>query len=338
VYSSQLEGTIGAATASLDSMPTRGLAMALSLILPLLGQNPTIRATAPLVVLSASVTDRAGKSIDGLTSMDFVLLDEATQKPVNVDVVDFGLPPIALVVLVQTSARSLSAFAKIRKVGAMIPEAVIGANGEAAVIAFDDEIRVLQDFTRSPDAVSDAFQNLKPRDSSGARTIDAVEKALVMLSGRAGPRRSSILIIGESRDRGSKSKPADLVLSLQRSGATVYSMRYSAYLMPSTTKPEDYEPGGGGYLDGIKELARLGKENTMDMLTRTTGGLDLRFETKSKLEKDLMRLARDIHNRYLVSFVPDLDKTQRFHRLTLKVKDRPNAVVLTRPGYWSLTD
>lgn len=322
----------------LHSMATRGLAMALSFALPLLGQNPTIRATAPLVVLSASVTDRAGKSIDGLTSMDFVLLDDSTQKPVNVDVVDFGLPPIALVVLVQTSARSLSALAKIRKIGAMIPEAVIGANGEAAVIAFDDEVTILQDFTRSPDAVSDAFQNLKPRDSSGARTIDAVERALAMLSGRPGPRRPAILIIGESRDRGSKSKPADLVLSLQRSGVTIYSMRYSAYLTPFTTRPEDYEPTGGGYLDGIKDLARLGKENTMDMLTRTTGGLDLSFETKSKLEKDLMRLAGDIHNRYLVSFVPDVDKMQRFHRITLQVKNRADAVVLTRPGYWSLTE
>ena len=51
-----------------------------------------------------------------------------------------------------------------------------------------------------------------------------------------------------------------------------------------------------------------------------------------------MRLAGDIHNRYLVSFVPDVDETQRFHRLTLQIKNRPDAAVLTRPGYWSLTD
>jgi hypothetical protein len=144
-----------------------------ALLLP--GQNPTIRTTAPLVVLSASVVDRQGRSIDGLTASDFILLDESSPKPVNVDLVDFGLPPIALVALVQTSARSLSGLAKIRKVGAMLSEAVVGENGELAVVAFDDEVRVLQDFTRSADAVSDAFSKLKPRDSSGARTMDAVE-------------------------------------------------------------------------------------------------------------------------------------------------------------------
>ncbi|HEY6989085.1 MAG TPA: VWA domain-containing protein [Bryobacteraceae bacterium] len=305
---------------------------------PLLGQNPPIRATAPLVVLSASVRDQQGKSIDGLTPADFVLLDDSVQKPVKVDVVDFGLPPIALVVLVQTSARSHSALGKIRKVGSMIPEAVVGENGEAAVIAFDDEIRVLQDFTRSPDAISDAFGKLKGRDSSGARAIDAVQKALEMLAGRPGPRRPAILIIGESRDRGSKTNAAELQEKLQRSGATVYGMRYSTYLTPFTTKPEDYEPAGGNWITGIQDLLRLGKQNTLEMLTQTTGGMDLGFETKLKLEKDLMRLAGDIHNRYLVSFVPAADQEARFHRITLQVKNRPDAVVLTRPGYWSFIE
>ncbi|HMJ61066.1 MAG TPA: VWA domain-containing protein [Bryobacteraceae bacterium] len=316
----------------------RQIVAVLCLAFPLLGQDTTIRTTVPLAVLPASVTDRHGKSIEGLTAGDFVLLDDSRPKPVHVDVIDSGLPPIALVVLVQTSDRSLSALAKIREAGAMISEAVVGANGEAAVIAFDDEVRVLQDFTHDADAVSGAFRNLKPRDSSGARMIDAVESSLALLASRPGPRRSGILIVGESRDRGSKSKPADLQVSLERTGVTVYSMRYSAYLTPFTTRPEEYEPGGGTYLDGIKDLARLGKLNAMEMLTRTTGGLDLSFETKSKLEKNLMRLAGDIHNRYLVSFVPDVDETQRFHRLTLQIKNRPDAAVLTRPGYWSLVN
>ena len=69
----------------LHLMVKRRLIMALSLALPVAGQNSTIHVTAPLVVLSASVTDRQAKSIDGLTAGDFVLLDESTRKPVNVD-------------------------------------------------------------------------------------------------------------------------------------------------------------------------------------------------------------------------------------------------------------
>src|SRR5256885_17017559 len=99
----------------LHSMRIRPLVVELCLAFPLLGQDTTIRTAVPLAVLPASVTDRHGKSIDGLTATDFVLLDDSRPKPIHVDVIDSELPPIALAVLVQTSDRSLSALAKIRK-------------------------------------------------------------------------------------------------------------------------------------------------------------------------------------------------------------------------------
>lgn len=317
-------------------MQLRSLAVTLTLAASLFGQDTTIRTTVPLVVLPARITDRRGKSIDGLTSADFTLFDNSRPKKVDVDVIDSGLAPISLIVLVQTSELSLSALGKIRKVGAMIPEAVVGDNGEVAVLAFDDQIRVLQDFTHSAEAVTDAFSDLKPSDSDGARMVDAVHRSLEMLAGRPGPRRSSVLIIGESRDRGSQAKLSDLRTDLQRNGVTVYAMHYSVYITPFTTKPDDYVPGGGNPLAAIGDLARLGKQNTLAALTSATGGLDLSFETKSKLEKNLMRLQADIHNRYFISFVPDVENTPNFHRLVLQVKNRRDAVVLTRPGYWTM--
>jgi VWFA-related protein len=316
-------------------MQTRSLLLTLSLAFHLSGQNTTIRTTVPLVVLPTSVTDRRGKPIDGLTAADFALFDNSRAKPVNVDVVDSGLPRIALVVLVQTSGLSLSALGKIRKVGAMMSEAVAGENGEIALISFDDQVRVLQDFTHNADAVADAFNDLKPSDSDHARMIDAIHSCLAMLANHPGPSRSSILIIGESRDRGSTAKLSDVQASLQRAGVTVYAMHFSVYLTPFTTKPDEYQPGNGNLFTGVTDLVRLGKQNTLEALTRTTGGLDLSFETKSKLEKNLMRLGSDIHNRYLVSFIPDVEKTQTFHKLLIQVKNHPDAVVLTRPGYWT---
>lgn len=50
-----------------------------------------------------------------------------------------------------------------------------------------------------------------------------------------------------------------------------------------------------------------------------------------------MQLAADVHNRYLVSFSPDQDSPSRFHSLTLRIKDHPEAVVRTRPGYWTVS-
>jgi VWFA-related protein len=298
-------------------------------------QPPTIRTTIPLVTVPVSVADQRGGFIYGLNSSDFLLLDDGRARPVRVDIVDSGLAPIALVTLVQTNDISLSALAKIRKVGAMIPEAVVGANGEAAVLAFDDHIRVAQGFTTDADAISKAFRDFKPADNMGARMIDAVDEALKLLATRPGPRRANILIIGESRDRGSEEKLTDLIPKIQRTGVTIYSLTYSAYVTPFTIKPEEYQPTGGGPLQAVTEIARLRKQNTVAALTDATGGRRFRFEIKSKLENDLIRLGTEIHSRYLISFTPDLNQAPRFHHLQVRIKNHPEAVVRARPGYWA---
>ena len=79
----------------------------------------------------------------------------------------------------------------------------------------------------------------------------------------------------------------------------------------------------------------MSKQNTAEALTSMTGGVTASFETKSKLERDLMQLSKDIHSRYLVSFVPDRDSTPNFHQVSIRIRNHPNAVVRTRPGYWA---
>jgi VWFA-related protein len=299
------------------------------------GQDTTIRTTVPLVVLPTSVTDKHGAVLSGLTASDFIVLDEGKPKSVNIDVVDSGLAPIALVVLIQTSETSSSALAKIRKMGALLSQSVLGENGELAVVTFSDRVDIVQDFTRDADQISTAFTGLKTGTGMEGRMLDAVSQSLRMLSDRPGSRRSNVLVIGESKDRGSDAKMDALAQTIQSTAVTIYGLKYSAYWTAFTTKPEDYAPSGGDLLTGIGEVARLGKQNTMEALTGLTGGVAAGFETKSKLEKDLMQLSRDIHSRYLVSFVPDKPEARMFHRVSIRIRNHPDAVVRTRPGYWA---
>ena len=315
-------------------MKNTPLAALLALSLTANSQDSMIRTNVPLVVLSASVTDKNGHTIAGLDASDFVLLDDGRSRPVHLDTIDSGLAPIALVTLIQTTAISGSALAKIKKVGAMIPAAVVGANGEAAVITFDDEVKLVQDFTTDADAIAGAFSALQPQDSGGGRIIDALDEALRLLARRPGPRRANILVISESKDRGSKEKLSDLIPKLQASGATVYNLTYSAYMTPFTTRPEDYQPTGGSL--PVIEAARLFKQNTAAALADVTGGKRFSFETKRKLENDLIGLGADLHNRYLLSFTPSVERNQRFHLLQLRSASHPEAIIRIRPGYWSV--
>jgi VWFA-related protein len=303
------------------------------------GQDTTIRTTVPLVIVPASVTDGHGRSIDGLSADDFVVLDDGVRRKIRVDASDQMIAPLKMVVAIGASDVSRSALLKIRKVGIMIPEAVVGANGEGAVIQYDDEVRVTQDFTRNPDAIKQAFQAVKPSGSTDGRMLDAVDKALDMVNSRQGMPRAAILVIGESKDRGSKTKLDGVLDKLQRSGTTVYGLSYSAYVTPFTTKASEYDPANGGYpvdfLFAIKELARLAKRNTMEALVTTSGGRHLSFETKGKLENDLLALGKEVHSRYYISFTPAETNDPLFHRLKISIQGNTNAVVHARPGYWT---
>lgn len=290
------------------------------------------------MVIPASVTDRNGHYLDGLSACDFDLFDNGQARRVHVDTIGDGLAPVSLVVVVEANDLSSAALAKVRKVGAMISDAVVGANGEAALIEFSNRIRVVADFTSDSDTISNAFYELRFSDEKKARMLDAIAKAVDMLAKRPAPRRANILIIGETRDRGSETKLADVIRRTQVAGVTIYSLSYSSFLTPFTAKPGDYEPPDAGqpnYLAAVSNLARLAKKNTAATLVGATGGRHMSFETQSKLDNDLIGLGKEIHSRYLISFTPDVQAGSGFHRIEIRLKDRPDAVIRARPGYWA---
>lgn len=300
-------------------------------------QETTLHTTVPLVTVPVSVTDAKGNPVDGISATNFVLLDNGKPRPVNVDVLESGISPISLVAVVQTSNMSLAAIAKIKKIGSMIPLAVVGASGTAALVTYDAQVKVVQGFTTDAGTISDAFSRLEAADATTGHMLDAVDRALDLLSVQPGGHRRNILIIGEAKDRGSKAQLDTIVQKLQRTGTTVYSMNYSKLITPFTMKADEYQPTGD-YLQAMIELARLAKRDTMNALTEMTGGRRFGFETKAGLERDLMQLSKDIHNRYLLSFTPAVEQTSTFHKIEIEVQNAPpGTITRARPGYWSTT-
>jgi VWFA-related protein len=311
--------------------------LSLLLVISVFAQEHTIRTNVPLVVIPVSVTDQRGHFVYDLTPADFTVLDNGVPRPVRVEAPDSITAPLALVVLVQTSDISDSALRKVEKVGTMIQDAVAGANGSTAVITFADRVKVAQDFTSDDAAIAAVFRSLQSVATRKGRLLDAVSKGLELLAQRPRNTRSMILIIGESKDRGSETKLQDLLLEIQRSRVTIYSLAYSAYLTAFTTRGAEYSPpeGGRGWiLDSITEIVHATKQDTCKLLTGATGGRQLKFETKPKLENDLIRLGSDIHSRYMLTFSPPPDPSPGFHKITVEIRGRPQLQTEARPGYW----
>lgn len=298
--------------------------------------QPTIRTNVPLVLVPVTVTDRKGNFIDGLSVDDFVVADNGVRQQIRMDTSDTVLAPVSLVVAVQCSGISAAVLQKIHRVGGMIQPLVAGERGQAAVIAFDDEIRTFQEFTSDSTKIKVAFESIQPRTIRVGRLIDAVAVAVHMLATRPENHRRVLMILSESRDRGSQMKLPQAVELAQRGSITIYPATYSAHGTPWTARPEDDPPmpGGPDYLGGITELARLGKANAADAFARATGGKHLSFLTLKSLEDTITRAGEEIHSQYLLSFSPAESKDEGFHRLEVKVLSRPDAIVRVRPGYW----
>jgi VWFA-related protein len=301
----------------------------------LAAQEPRLSTTSRLVIAPATVVDRSGRFVDDLRDGDFELYDNGVPRRTQLDFTYF---PISLVIAVQSGSAAAEMVNKTRRIGSMIEPLVIGERGEAAVITFDSEVKLLADFTSDSGKVRDALRAIS-FGNSGASIIDAVSEAVRMLAGRAGNRRRVLLLISEARDRSSKGKLDDALLLAGREDVAVYALTTNLHASAFTAKPGEMPaPEGGLGLNLIavfSELRHIAKTNVAEAFARATGGDHLSFLKQRALELAVSRVGEELHSQYLLSFqAAAAEDSPDFHRIEVRVKNRPELVVRSRPGYW----
>lgn len=294
-------------------------------------QEPPLSTTVRLVIAPATVTGSDGRYVDGLTEKDFLVYDNGKPQRIQADVT---FVPISLVVAVQSNTLAAEALNKVHRIGPMLEPLILGERGEAAVLSYDDQVSLFQGFTSNSGRLTAALQRIPP-SGERARMIDAVAKAVRMLAARPTNRRRVLLLIGETRDRSSTSKLEDAVTLAQQENVTVYVLSYSAFLTPFTAKPGAI-PNSGAFdlLAVFREIARLAKTNAAEAFPKYTGGSHLSFLKQKGLERAISRIGEELHSQYLLSFTSSAQPGDQFHSIEVRVKNRPDVAVRTRPGYW----
>ncbi|MFN7925596.1 MAG: VWA domain-containing protein [Bryobacteraceae bacterium] len=324
-------------------------------------QEAGFRVQTQLVMVPVSVT-LGGQTVDGLEPQDFLVLDNGRPRKPDVDSFATGVAPIALVVAVQSSGISYPVLLKVRRIGAMIQPLITGERGCAGLVSFSQRVEWLEECTGSPEALSRAFARLRPVGDKTGRMLDAASEAIKKLEQR--PRsRKVLLLVSETRDRGSETALEAVLHDAQRANVMVYAASYSAFTTAFTTKPSDTrqpkvtqgpgtprnEPGSpagreripipppeqrADILGGLGELVRLGKENAVQALTVGTGGMNYRFTRQKGLEEMIEKLGRELHTQYVLSFAPD-STSPGYHTLEVRVARKGEYRVRARPGYWA---
>jgi len=321
-------------------------------------ESPTIVVQVKYVIAPTTVLDRNGNYVNGLNLDDFKLYDNNKPQKITADV---AFEPLSMVVAVQCNSILTDVLPKIQKVGVMIDDYVVGQNGEAAVVAFDHRIRVVQDFTSDAGKIDVAMKSIKP-GSSSSRMVDAVVDSVRMLSKRGENRRRVLLLVSEKRDKGSEGKLREALTAAQLANVSIYSIDISHIVSSFTSTGEPARPdpipataqhlpagavqtptsigvqnNAGNYVPVFVEIFKGVKsifvDDQVDVFTRYTGGKQFSFVSQRSLEKAVTAVGEELHSQYLLSYNPNNLDEGGFHDIRVEV-NRPRLEIRTRPGYW----
>jgi VWFA-related protein len=322
-----------------------------------------IRVGVNVVLAPVTVLDHAGEYVSGLQPQDFRLLDNSKEQNIHVDVT---YVPISLVIAIQANDHVEGILPKVAKIGSMIQPLIIGDQGEAAVVAFDHRFRwVQEDFTSDPAKIEAGLKKITP-GSGSSRMIDAVIESVRKLRTRPANRRRILLLISETRDKGSEGKVRDALMDIQMNNVSVYSVDISRMMAGLTSRPPDPRPdtlppamypvpsqvpatpttvmqttGSQGssaqFVPMLVEIFKSTKaifvDNPVEVFTRGTGGTEFGFGKQKGLEEAIAKVGNDIHSQYLISYSPNNTSEGGFHEIEVVVS-RASLKVRTRPGYW----
>src|SRR5271169_544847 len=205
-----------------------------------------LKVQVALVNMPVTVRNAKGEMVHDLDAKDFRITDNGVEQKILH--FDLGGDPVSVVILIETSSRIDPLLPQMRKTGIIFTQTVMGPEGEAAVVGFNDAVDKLQDFTSDGDAIENVVANLQT-GTSGSKLYDAMAVGVDMLSSRMPQptadrpgRRRVMLVMSETVDAGSEAKLGEVLRKAQLANVTIYSVGLSTTRSELKGKPRDNQP------------------------------------------------------------------------------------------------
>lgn len=297
---------------------------ALILIAPALVRqsDQVIKLQTDLVAIDATVTDKDGNFIRKLKPEDFVVYEDG--QPQKLEFFEANeeaalTRPLAVVFALDTSGSIKPEEITKQRAAAESFVRLVQPESLFAVIAFNNEIRVLQDFTSDPKKLDQGFSRIGKVEGS-TRIFASIDRAVSML--KRAPRyrgsrrlRRVVIVITDGFDNVDSTDQQDLIHRANDAEVTVYSITLPSYM-----------PG-------------LGNQRTMTLLDVSrivpmTGGSDFSADEKD-FTPVFKAIAEEIRSGYSLAYYPT-EKTRRdgrVHQVRVEVRKAGAIIRTTRNSY-----
>ena len=345
-------------------MRRREFVLGLTVGVALAQEQPSFVIGVQEVLVPVTVLDGDGNYVNGLEAKDFRLFDNKKEQNIKVE---STYVPISMVVAVQANSDVEVVLPQIKKIGPLLESLVIGQQGEAAILAFDHRMRLLQPFTNDGKLFTRALESINPGSSTSAM-IDVVFEAVRELRRRPKENKKILLMISETRDNGSEGRLREALTQAQLQNVIVYTININHAITALTKKMppprQDHIPPGGrpvppgapmtpstteqltGYRGAtfnivpvIEEIFTQVKgifvQNPAEVLTRYTGGREYSFINQKTLERAVAQIGEELHSQYILTYTPNNLNEGGWHDIQVDVLRRRDYKVRARDGYWT---
>ncbi|MDQ1450161.1 MAG: hypothetical protein QOK38_27 [Acidobacteriaceae bacterium] len=332
--------------------------------------GPVFRAGTTLVLVPALVRTKAGEPVFSLTADNFLLTDDDVPQKLSLEP-DTDSEPLALVVAVEIGGAGARHLDDYRNLSSTIEALVGNVQHRVALVGFDSEPRLLEDFTPDLSATAAGLHDLESGDN-GAAILDGLKFSVEQLQRQPPEYRRAILLLSETVDHGSHIALEDAVRSVSDTNTVIYSFAFSSAKSAAgheasrmANDPEPGPPGGCfandpnadasqkkgkfektydciGLLAPPLRVAKVAallaasamRRNASETVAHLTGGEYYSFKDRRSLQKDMLTVSNHVPNRYVLSFRPDAPHPG-LHTLKLQLKDYPNLQITARKNYWA---
>jgi VWFA-related protein len=212
--------------------------------------EPTLTTRSTLVLVPALVRNKSGNLVFTLNADNFTLTDNGVPQKLKLE--DTTTEPLALVVVIEiggAGAREFNKFATIAPPLAPMLESIVGnVPHKVAVVAFDSQPTLLQDFTSNLNSAAAALRSLAPDctrqhhlddcesplaihnvnlGDNGAAILDSIGFSVDLLRTQPTEYRRAILLISETLDRGSHLTLPEALRAISDTSTVIYSIGFS---------------------------------------------------------------------------------------------------------------
>lgn len=270
-----------------------------------------------LVLLPASVEDKRGRIVTGLTAGDFSLTDEKVPQKIKYFSVESNEPvAIAFVLDVSGSMRQSGKLEAAKEAVRFFVDQLRTQDRFALICFADQQVSWVTEFTSDRDRF---IERLMVQEGYGQTALNDAVAAIPKLVDESTAGRKAIVLITDGVDNASK-------LTIRESIEIARKVEVPIFTVGFSTLPWEER----------KQSKELGfSMAVLQLFADETGGAMFVVQDPDELKEAVAKISTDIRHQYLIGYSPGLERWDGRFRSVQLLARKGRYVVRTRKGYYA---